>query len=240
LIVIDLIRHVKVDGKAALYGKTDIAPLFDENRKLLAQLTLRPSYHVVLSSPLQRCSILAQHLANQVQQPLIIMKNFQEINFGLYDGIAFDDISAPNKDKLAGDLVNWSMLEDFFQAPAQVNLPEAELLADFNQRIIGAWNKMLKQQYKSLTFEKESQSTQLNQLANSIFNPDPKRIAIVAHGGVIRMILASILAVDWKSANWHQNLNISHGSLTTITVTQPFQDERLLQQVNNIAMPLLT
>ena len=38
ILEIDLIRHVKVDGKSALYGSTDVSPLVAENDRLLAKL----------------------------------------------------------------------------------------------------------------------------------------------------------------------------------------------------------
>jgi alpha-ribazole phosphatase/probable phosphoglycerate mutase len=237
LIIIDLIRHVKVAGEPALYGKTDVLPLLDENQQLLSQLTNRASYDVIISSPKQRCRLLAQLLAKAMNKPLMLLKPLQEIDFGLYDGFPFDKISRKNKVGLDSEVVNWPLLEAFFQAPADVHLPEAESLVDFNQRVSTAWNNLLAQQYQSLCGD-GTQVAGLTELDQSI-KRKVKRIAIITHGGVIRMILANILAVDWTGPHWYQNLNIAYGSLTTVTVTQPFQHERLLQQVSNIAMPLL-
>ncbi len=38
MVEIDLIRHVKVLGKPALYGSTDVAPAAAENARLLERL----------------------------------------------------------------------------------------------------------------------------------------------------------------------------------------------------------
>lgn len=230
MIIIDLIRHVKVDGKAALYGKTDIAPRLDDNNELLSQLIKRRQYDAIISSPLQRCRLLAQLLAKKTDKPLICLETLQEIDFGLYDGIAFEKIPLTNKTPIKNALVNWPMIDMFFQAPSQVTLPEAEPLTDFNLRIVKTWHALLLQQSQSLSRESQLKSPNSTR---------EKRIAIIAHGGVIRMILAEVLAVDWQKPSWHQNLIIANGSLTTITVTRPFQDERFLQQVNQIGMPLI-
>jgi len=275
LIIIDLIRHVKVEGEAALYGRTDVAPLPSDNQQLLnklinRQLSNRQGYDVIVSSPLQRCHLLAQQLADKIDKPLIHLDDLQEMDFGIYDGIAFDQIplvKSPSKAKAKEKLtdlsislsspssklsscdaklnqsrVNWTKLEEFFQAPAEVNLPQAESLLHFNQRVSEAWVKLLIEQFPALCGDKAldsfqlakpSASTRLTQASQA------KRIAIVTHGGVIRMILAEILAVDWQQPHWHQHLKIGYGSLTSITVTRPFQNESFLQQVSNIAMPLL-
>jgi alpha-ribazole phosphatase/probable phosphoglycerate mutase len=248
LIIIDLIRHVKVDGEAALYGATDVAPLLRDNQLLLnqlikrqpinSQLPNRQGYDVIVTSPLQRCRLLAQQLAKKIDKPLIYQDGLQEMNFGVYDGIAFDQIpllKSPSKliscdAKLNQNTVNWPTLEAFFQAPAEVKLPQAESLLHFNQRVTEAWSNLLMKHFQVLCDDIQPdilQSTNSVKLTRSIKSDQhkkPKRIALVTHGGVIRMILAEILAVDWKNPHWHQHLKIGYGSLTTITVTRPFKD----------------
>lgn len=251
MLIIDLIRHVKVDGAAALYGKTDVAPLVGENELLLKQLINKPSYDVIICSPLQRCSSIAIELAQQLSKPLIYENALQEINFGLYDGIAFDLIPLVVEDEtkknglgcpqLSDAKLNWSLLEAYFQAPADIDLPEAESLTGFHQRVTTAWTHLIKQQYHLLCGDNKQLKPNLSKLkkpkkAEQL--TQAKRIAIIAHGGVIRMILAEILAVDWTNAQWHQNLAIPHGSVSTIAITQPFKNGRLLQQVKGIAIPL--
>jgi len=230
VLIIDLIRHVKVNGNAALYGKTDIAPSLNDNQQLVNQLINRESYDVVISSPLQRCWLLAEQLANTLNKPLFCLEALQEIDFGIYDGIAFNDIPLNDGVQVSEGPVNWPSLEAFFQAPARESLPRAESLSDFNQRVITCWYDLLDRQYQLPSDEK---------LHHNKGSVQPKRIAIVAHGGIIRMILAEVLGLDWKNPLWHQNLKIANGSLTTLTISQPFKERCWLQQVNNIAIPLL-
>jgi len=133
---ITLLRHPKVRGKAALYGKTDIACCPQPFAQSLAQLTLRAGeFDLIVSSPLQRCALLAKQLSEQSRLPLLIENDFQEMNFGIVDGIAFDDLQQ-----------EWSTLEKFWLQPGRFSLPQAESLAHFNLRVLTAWKNLLASQ----------------------------------------------------------------------------------------------
>ena len=293
MIEIDLIRHVKVAGKSALYGCTDVSPITIENTRLLERLLTQQktdkAYQYIISSPLQRCQLLAKEFSGLSQLPLQLSPDLQEMNFGCFDGVAFDDIpynietcnETPFKDtsrqtspcdeslyvqeksvqeksteeksteqknlnKIGqGSAVDekkpklhWSQLEAFFQAPAEIVLPQAETLSDFNHRVINAWKNLI-DQYIAMATKQEKL-------------PTPRRILVIAHGGVIRMILAHILQLDWQQASWHQKLHIGYASLSRVRVSQPYQqtkqqnsplqqqeNQQLHQQVTTIAMPLL-
>ncbi|PKG85854.1 phosphoglycerate mutase [Colwellia sp. 75C3] len=240
MLEIDLIRHVKVDGKPALYGCTDVTPIASENARLLesliSQQQTNKAYQSIVCSPLTRCQFLAKEFSRRCDLPLEISPNLQEMNFGRFDGIAFDDLyfedcffegnSVKNEQhhKVKTEL-HWSQLEAFFQAPAEIVLPGAEALSDFNHRVVKAWQDLIAEQVTIVTKKKESAIA--------------KRILVVAHGGVIRMILAHILQLDWQKASWHQKLQIGHGSMSRIIISQPYQYEQLHQQVTSIAMPFL-
>lgn len=265
MIEIDLIRHVKVEGEPALYGRTDIKPIAADNSRLLARLTARqdnkPRYDNIICSPLVRCQNLAQDLAKKCDIPLVVSASLQEINFGCFDGVPFDSISfsgsAFDEKQTVQNLDNnsqltWSRLEAFFQTPAENTLPEAETLADFHQRVIAAWQRLIEQQVADVKSQKGTFliNSELGGSAqqSSIAIPKTRRVLVVAHGGVIRMILAHILQLDWQQASWHQQLHIGHGSLSRICISQPYPDnekqqstlhQQLHQQVKTIAMPLL-
>ncbi len=228
MLEIDLIRHVKVDGKAALYGRTDVKPLANENSRLLNYLVNQQKavacYHGVACSPLKRCAVIAKEFSALAQLPLTIIDHFQEMNFGLYDGKAFDELAfgnTTNDTDLAG---HWSVLEAFFQAPASYQLPQAELLESFYTRVIQAWQKLINQQMP-LTMQQKQ----------------PRRLVVMAHGGVIRMIIAHILELDWRQASWHQQLSIDYASLSRISIRQfdshDKSAQQIHQQVNIIGMP---
>ncbi|PKI17023.1 histidine phosphatase family protein [Colwellia sp. 12G3] len=235
MLEIDLIRHVKVEGKPALYGCTDVKPVASENARLLERLVTQQqtnkAYQGVFCSPLIRCQLVAQEFSLSYKLPLKISLDLQEMNFGCFDGVPFDDLSFREtafhgghhgEDKTE---LHWAQLEAFFRAPADIILPEAEALSDFNYRVTKAWRNLLEEQVAIATKQKGS--------------PTPRRILVVVHGGVIRMILAHILQLNWQQSSWHQNLKIGYGSMSRVVISQPYQDPQLHQQVTSIATPFV-
>ncbi|WP_372882592.1 histidine phosphatase family protein [Psychromonas sp.] len=91
----------------------------------------------------------------------------------------------------------WPLLDAFWQNPAENTLPEAETLSDFRQRIVSAWSKII---------ETERDNT-----------------LIITHGGVIRMILADALQLDWQNPLWHSRLAIANASITHIQISKAEQ-----------------
>jgi len=241
MLEIDLIRHVKVEGKAALYGCTDVTPNTADNSRLLERLVSQQqtskAYQSIVCSPLKRCQLLAKESSARCNLPLDISLDLHEMNFGCFDGVAFDDLYfnetstiAEQQHKIKAEQYGetelcWSQLEAFLQTPADIVLPGAEALSDFYQRVKRAWHRLIEQQVILLSQQRDLQA--------------PRRVLVVVHGGVIRMILAHILQLDWQQASWHQKLKISHGSISRIVISKPYQDDQLHQQVTSIAMPFL-
>lgn len=219
MIEVTLLRHVKVDGPPALYGHTDIAPQVNENEQLLtalAQSSQFSSYDLVITSPLERCYLLAENFSKQCQIPLITITDFKEISFGDFDGVTFDDIAQSNSH-------DWYQLEQFWQAPGSFSLPHGETLPLFHHRVVSAWLNLIAEQFSHLGDDKK-----------------PLKVVLVTHGGVIRMILAHVLQVDWQSATWQQHLEIANASCTKITISRPFKDKNKKHCiVNYIGLPML-
>jgi alpha-ribazole phosphatase/probable phosphoglycerate mutase len=243
MLEIDLIRHVKIEGKPALYGRTDVMPNMVENTRLLVRLVTQQqtsnAYQGIVCSPLKRCHTLAKEFSANCNLPLAVFHDLKEMNFGSFDGVAFDElyfnetlektegqvgVNTEQYDEIETEL-RWSQLEAFLQTPADIVLPNAEALSDFYQRVKKAWYKLIAQQVMVLSQQSELQA--------------PRRILVVVHGGVIRMILAHILQLDWQQASWHQKLKINHGSISRVVISKPYQNDELHQQVTSIAMPFL-
>lgn len=210
-----LLRHGKVNGRAALYGKTDIEVAPSVNKAILTTLIKHQQlFSQVLTSPLKRCAELAELFATQAHKPLETMNDMQEMNFGSLDGICFDDLpyllsenkgaQASHRFKPKGNSLNivkpnstlqkfdnWQALENFWQSPDEYPLPEAETLANFNARIKAQWQILLKRHQNH-------------------------SILLVSHGGVIRMILAEVLGLDWRNAKLFSQLTIRNASFTHI------------------------
>ena len=103
----------------------------------------------------------------------------------------FGDVDGIPFDQLSEQ---WEMLESFWQDPANHQLTGAESLHSFHQRVIQGWSQLI---------SKADDNTLL-----------------VTHGGVIRMILAHCLDMDWKKPTLYSNLAIGNASLTHIQITQ--------------------
>lgn len=88
---------------------------------------------------------------------------------------------------------NWPELEAFWHSPSVIAPPAGETLEVFAQRVIQSWEWLAK-------------------------NNSGQHQLIVCHGGVIRIILAHILQIDWRNASWFKQLHIAYSSSTRIEI----------------------
>lgn len=91
-------------------------------------------YQRIISSPLRRCSEFAAELATRHALPLIIDEQLSELDFGLWEGCAVDDLlQQPG---------TASALQRFWDDPWTHAPPQGETLAAFESRVLAAWNKL--------------------------------------------------------------------------------------------------
>lgn len=179
-----LLRHGKVEGEAALNGLSDVLVNPDLQDRICGALIKQDiAFDCVVTSPLRRCSDLANRYAQRMSVTLSVAPDFQEMNFGEVDGVPFDEL----EDK-------WGMLETFWQDPANHQLTGAESLQGFHNRVTQAWSQLL--------------------------NDPSDNILLVTHGGVIRILLAHCLDIDWKNPSLYSKLSIENASITHIQITQ--------------------
>ncbi|MDF2152325.1 alpha-ribazole phosphatase family protein [Vibrio sp. CAU 1672] len=195
-----LMRHGPVSAPPGLHGRTDVKVDVQRQTEMVgAWCTQARPVERIISSPLSRCSDLAALLSTREKLALACEPLFQELDFGDYDGLAFDDLRQ-----------HWPQLEAFWNDPARCPLPNAERLDDFSQRVLSGWEKNI--------------------------NEINENLLIVTHGGVIRMILAHLLGVDWRNPRWYSTLSIGNASVTHITITT---GKQLYASVRSIGVPLL-
>ena len=183
--IITLVRHGKVAGPAALYGCTDIALSADGHRDLLRTLNslhAQTPINQLISSPRLRCLQVAHEFSAQYQIPFHAEENLQEMHFGIWDGIPFDEL---------GD--EWKNIEAFWESPHSMQPPNGESLTDFAARVINSWELLTK-------------------------NTKAGHQIIVCHGGVIRIIIAHILQIDWRNPQLFKQLHIDYASHTRIEI----------------------
>ncbi|MEG3766490.1 histidine phosphatase family protein [Alteromonas sp. 14N.309.X.WAT.G.H12] len=137
--IIDLLRHGSVQGKPALYGRTDVPLSPTGHSQMLSHLAALRTVDKIISSPLTRCLSGAQAISQQVSAPITTLSSLQECDFGDVDGVPFDALRS-----------QWPKLEAFWQQPAKATLPQAETLNAFHHRVLSGWQQMLKHDARHL------------------------------------------------------------------------------------------
>ncbi|WP_158970553.1 alpha-ribazole phosphatase family protein [Paraglaciecola sp. L3A3] len=131
---IDLLRHGKVDGPPALYGRTDVTLSQQGLKQMFRQVAQLHYPDNIISSPLRRCKEFAEKMAQDHRVPLVIEPDLQECDFGAWDGIEFDDTSQ-----------QWPLMTSFWQDPSHNTPPQGESLQAFHNRVVQAWQKLTTQ-----------------------------------------------------------------------------------------------
>lgn len=141
---IDLLRHGESQlSSGYLRGSTDDA-LSDlgwaQMSASVASADLQACpWQAIFSSPLQRCRLFAEQLAQQQQLALYLDANLQEIHFGDWEAVSTQAIYDQFPDELA----------QFWQQPTRFTPPNAEPLLVFQQRILTALRQIQQQMQQS-------------------------------------------------------------------------------------------
>ncbi|MDC9728436.1 MAG: alpha-ribazole phosphatase family protein [Methyloprofundus sp.] len=129
---ISLFRHGAVEGGACYRGITD-DPLSTEGWQQMQQAinTASPnSRDIIISSPLLRCYTFAKDLSQRLNLPLISNSEFQEINFGDWEGKTAEQIDS-------------HALSQFYLDPSNNKPPNGESFILFQARILLAWQQLI-------------------------------------------------------------------------------------------------
>jgi alpha-ribazole phosphatase len=163
-----LIRHTTPSvGKGICYGQADISVTesFLSEAEIIQQ-HLPGSFTSIYSSPLVRCTKLAQHLF--ADHSIQFLDELMEINCGKWELKVWNEIPKTEIDPWMSDLLN-------------VRIPGGESYTDVFERVTQCFGQIISQQLPEVHDEEVS--------VNATNLP---RVAIVAHGGVIRSILSYI------------------------------------------------
>ncbi|MEJ2044804.1 MAG: histidine phosphatase family protein [Reinekea sp.] len=116
-----LVRHDKVIANGLCYGQTDLATLRDAKdsaQSLFRRLPEQPA--LVFTSPLSRCSKLAEHC--YPNHRIINDERLMEVNFGAWEARLWDRVPRTELD-------NWA------KTPTDFGFPGGEHLRTFQQRV---------------------------------------------------------------------------------------------------------
>lgn len=183
-----LVRHGETDANVEkkYCGQTDV----DLNHKGLrdaasiAKVLKNTTFDSIVSSDLKRTLKTAELINAYHHLEIELIPEFREINFGKFENLTFEEIGLQypeEKEKMIKEKINYNFLE-------------GESLKALHKRVVGAFNKLLK--------EKENED-----------------LLIVSHGGVIRMILTEILSGD---INNYWAIEVDNTRISTIVDHEGF------------------
>ncbi len=130
---IDLLRHGECEGGHVYRGRLDF-PLSAIGWQQLRDKTQNIDvWTQIVTSPLQRCALFAQEVAERCSKPLSIMEDFREVDFGDWEGRLIDDVWREQG----------SDVRRFFADPVNAAPPNGEPMREFEQRVLSAWQQLL-------------------------------------------------------------------------------------------------
>ncbi|MEQ1555651.1 MAG: histidine phosphatase family protein [Gallionella sp.] len=134
-IVITILRHGEVDGRAQVFRGASAEGLTAQGIAQMQQvLNLHAPFDCIASSPLHRCHEFAANYAQQNALPLQVLPCFSELNFGDWEGLTPNEAAAHNPNEYAA----------FSASHGAVAPPNGETLAAFRARIAHGWHDWLK------------------------------------------------------------------------------------------------
>ncbi len=212
-----LIRHGETEGAEVRRYKGSIdVPLSEEGirqmerlAKYLGENSSNPPsppfskgemgglLNAVYCSDLSRAIKSAEIIAEPYRLKPIIMPELRERNFGIWEGMSFDEI----REKYPQEFDAWA------KNPLKYSPMEGESTIEVRNRTIDTLNKILSKHMKSNTDalsdstrrEHRTQNTDKNSLGSGLCDLCSKNIAIVSHGGVNRVILCHVLGISLEN-----------------------------------------
>ncbi len=135
-LIIAVLRHGEVDGRAQIFRGTSAEMLTENGRaQMLTRLQRHAPFQAIASSPVRRCHEFAAHYAQQNALPFQVLPCFSELNFGDWEGLTPTEAAALNPNEYAA----------FSATYGAVAPPNGETLAAFRTRIAHGWHAWLQQ-----------------------------------------------------------------------------------------------
>jgi len=157
--VIDLLRHGALEGGVRYRGSIEAELTVDGRADMDAVWAqLIDSVDAILTSPLGRCLKPALDWAGQKGIVCEVVDDFREMHYGEWEGLSAEEI----EQRFPGMLVRWR------ENPAGMQIPGAERIEDFAERVVCAWDDVL-QTYSG------------------------QHLLLLGHSGSLRVILAHVL-----------------------------------------------
>lgn len=201
-LILDLLRHGACDDGAIYRGRTDSAlsslGWSQLNSAFEGCVTDQEPYQALYSSPLQRCRLPAQKLAEQLRLPLQVDDRLQELDFGDWDGLQCQQVWQQQQSKVLA----------FWSDPLANPPPGGEPLGLLQQRLDQMLQLWLQQWLKERVDG----------------GMPERRMLCLTHGGVIRTLVSQLLGLPLSAG---QQLSLDYASLTRVELyPAPADDTR--------------
>lgn len=143
---LDFLRHGETTLGHTLRGSTDdeltalgwqqmYQTVQMTDQASISQTTIQKPWDIIFTSPLKRCRLFAESIAEQLHRPLIVDQQLQEMHFGDWEGESTQMIYENDPELLA----------NFWQYPTKFTPPNAESLQIFSVRIQSALHNIQQQ-----------------------------------------------------------------------------------------------
>ncbi|SFR58854.1 histidine phosphatase family protein [Thiomicrospira sp. ALE5] len=194
-----LVRHPALMAQFSgtpFIGRTDCLAEADSASRL-QQALLALKVDRLVSSPLARCANLAQDLAAQMQRPLLLDSNWQERDWGAWDGCALADI-------------NPQALQAYYDEPFDYAIAQAETFVAMQSRIQQAWLDLVA----------------LKQDVLCICHGGPMRLVLQQQLGLANEALFQ-LRIDYGTLIGFEVHHTEQGVFSQLCLMQPLLERRL-------------
>ena len=125
---LDLLRHGETELGGGLRGSLDDALTAKGWEQMRAAVIGQGPWDRLVSSPLQRCARFADELGAQLNVPVSLEKDLQELHFGAWEGQSAAALMETDAEALGL----------FWADPYSFTPPEGEPVSDFSDRVLGA------------------------------------------------------------------------------------------------------
>jgi alpha-ribazole phosphatase len=125
---LDLLRHGETELGGGLRGSLDDALTEKGWAQMRAAVVAGGPWDRLISSPLQRCARFAAELGEQLNLPVQLDKDLQELHFGAWEGQSAAALMETDAEALGL----------FWADPYAFTPPQGETVSDFAARVLGA------------------------------------------------------------------------------------------------------
>lgn len=125
---LDLLRHGETELGGGLRGSLDDALTEKGWAQMRAAVLVGGPWDRLISSPLQRCARFAAELGEQLNLPVQLDKDLQELHFGAWEGQSAAALMETDAEALGL----------FWADPYAFTPPQGEPVSDFAARVLGA------------------------------------------------------------------------------------------------------